>query len=231
MIKKFTFLTLFPENISQYLNTSVIAKIFNKKLFEYQIIDIRKYTTNQSNHVDDYQYGGQAGMVIKPEPVYLALKENNLLNEHIILLSPRGKTWKQAQAQNYACNSIEHFVFLCGHYEGFDERINQFVSEYISVGDYVLTSGELSALVVFDAIVRLIPGAINNQSLVNESFNNYLLDHPVYTRPFVFLKQSVPEILRSGHHKKILEYQLNERIRLTKKYRPDLYQLYLKNKK
>ncbi|WP_391591898.1 tRNA (guanosine(37)-N1)-methyltransferase TrmD [[Mycoplasma] cavipharyngis] len=227
-MRRFYFCALFTDVINHYVNTSIIKQAINKKLISVETINFRDFSTNNYHQVDDYQYGGSAGMVLMIEPVVKALASIDQTNRYIILLSPRGQTLTQQKAIELA-NMDKDLVFLCGHYEGFDERINSYVDEYLSIGDYVLTSGELAGLVCLDAIVRLIPNVINPVSLASESFNDYLLDHPVYTKPAVFNSQTVPEILLSGHHAKIAQYRLNERIRLTKKYRPDLYQLYLKS--
>ncbi|MDQ0514189.1 tRNA (guanine37-N1)-methyltransferase [Mycoplasmoides fastidiosum] len=229
-MKRFYFCTLFPEIIQNYASTSIIKQAQYKELIAVHTLDFRDFTNGNYRQVDDYQYGGGAGMVLMPEPIAKTLQAIPSTNQHVILLSPRGQRFDQKKAIELA-QLNKDLVFLCGHYEGFDERINHYVNEYLSVGDFVLTSGGLAGLICLDAIVRLIPSVINSDSLVSESFNDYLLDHPVYTKPQIFENQAVPDILLSGHHANIATYRLNERIRLTQKYRPDLYELYLKNNK
>lgn len=227
---KFWVVGLFSDTIVHYLNQSIMKQAVNKKLVEVVPVDLRQYANNSYRQVDDYQYGGGSGMVLMVEPVEAALKALNYQKKQVWLLSPRGDLWNQELAQGFSQINDLEVIILCGHYEGFDERINNYVDRYISIGDYVLTSGTLASLVVLDSIIRLIPGVINQNSLISESFNDHLLDHPVYTRPKVFNGQSVPEVLLSGHHQKITEFRLQERIRITKKYRPDLYQKYLNKK-
>lgn len=226
---KITILTLFKDVFNEYLNSSIIKRAISKKIVEIEIIDFREYSKSKNKQVDDYQYGGGAGMVLMLEPIVEALRVNKLLNTKKIIMTPRGKTLNQQMVQELKTN--EHITLICGHYEGFDERITNYIDEEISIGDYILTGGELPALVVIDAITRLLDNAINNESLKIESFDNNLLDYPVYTKPFDYEGYKVPQILLSGDHKKIQEYRHNEQIKTTKKYRNDLYQKYLKNKK
>lgn len=225
-MKELVFITLFPEQINFYMNCSIPLQAQKKEKIKITTINIRE---NNKEQIDDYAFGG-GGMVIKAQPIIDQLIKNNLINEHIILLSPRGKTISQKEVMRIS--KIEKkIVFICGHYEGIDERIMDYVSEEISMGDFILSSGEIAALVLADAIIRVIPGVINPLSLITESFEDGLLDHPQYTRPADLNGKKVPDILLSGHHEEIKKYRLQERIRLTRKHRPDLYEEYLKNKK
>lgn len=217
---KIDILTLFPEMFDGFLNESIIKRAINKKKVKFKIINIRDFTKYSNNQVDDYPYGGGCGMILMIEPLYAAIKKVKKKNSHIILMSPKGKTFKQSYA--VSLKEKKHLIIICGHYEGVDERIKHFIDEEISIGDYVLTGGELPAMVISDAVVRLIDGVINKESLENESFNNNLLDYPVYTKPREFKGFKVPDVLLSGDHKKINEYRNSERIRITKENREDL---------
>lgn len=228
-MRHFYFVTLFPEAIHYYTNCSILKQAQLHGYVQIHVIDLRQFATNQYGQVDDYQYGGGAGMVLMIEPVYACLQQLDYQTKHVILLTPRGEVWTQNQAHTYANHDDRDIIFLCGHYEGFDERIYQYVDASYSIGDYVLTSGELASLVLADSIIRLLPGVINPNSLVSESFNDDLLDHPVYTKPQVFGNHAVPEVLLSGHHAKIAQYRHQMRLSLTQKYRPDLYAKYLQN--
>lgn len=224
---KFTILTLFPDSLEGYLNSSIIKRAKSKGLLEIELINIRE---SHGQQVDDYAYGGGTGMVLKIEPIVNALRNNNLLDKHTVLLTPSGTSFNQNEARELS-KSHSHIVLICGHYEGIDARISNYITQEISIGDYVTTSGELAALVVVDVVSRLIPGVINEQSLNSESFDDYLLDYKSYTRPQNFEGFLVPEVYLQGNHKNINKYRLEERIKLTKQKRPDLYKLYLKNKK
>lgn len=225
---KFWIISLLPAVIDHYVNQSIIKQAQNKKLVKIYPVNLRDYANNHYQQVDDYQYGGGAGMVLMIEPIINALKGLGYQNKQVWLLSPRGKVWTQSLATTYSQSKNLEVIIVCGHYEGIDERINQYVHHYFSIGDFVLTSGILVSLTIIDSIIRLIPGVINQDSLVSESFNDDLLDHPVYTKPQVFQNQSVPDVLLSGNHQNIAHYRLAERIRITKKFRPDLYQQFLK---
>lgn len=225
MIEKFTILTIFPEIIESYISKSIPKQAQLKGLVEIKVINIRSHPQEQ---VDDYAYGG-GGMVLKVEPIVRALREHNLLNEHIILLTPAGKRLNQEKAVALT-TTAKHIVLICGHYEGIDARINKYIKEEISIGDYVLSSGELASLVLLDSVIRLIPNVINKDSLVCESFNDYLLDYPVYTRPQNFEGDLVPDIYLSGDHKAIEKYRLKIREKITEEKRPDLFRKYLKLK-
>lgn len=220
---KFTILTLFPESLESYLNSSIISKAISRGLVEVEIINFRKEKWQQ---VDDYAYGGNAGMVLKIEPIVEALREHNLLGTHIILLSASGIPLSQAKARNLS-SQHRHITLICGHYEGVDARISKYISQEISIGDYLLTSGELASLVLVDCITRLVPGVINEQSLKTESFDDFLLDYPVYTRPREFEGQSVPEVYLNGNHQEIDKFRLKEQERMTRERRPDLWVQYV----
>ncbi|OAL10123.1 tRNA (guanosine(37)-N1)-methyltransferase TrmD [Candidatus Mycoplasma haematobovis] len=225
MLERITVLTIFPEIIESYISKSIPKQAQLKGLIEIKVINIRSHPQEQ---IDDYAYGG-GGMVLKVEPIVRALRENNLLNEHIILMTPAGIRLNQERAK--AITTIaKHIVLICGHYEGIDARINKYIKEEISIGDYVLSSGELASLVLLDSIIRLIPNVINKDSLISESFNDYLLDYPVYTRPQNFEGDLVPDIYLSGDHKAIEKYRLEMRKKITEEKRPDLFKKYLKLK-
>ena len=213
-------LTLFPKMFDGFLNESIIKRATTNKLVKINIIDFRKYSPLPNNQVDAPPYGGGAGMLLRCEPIFLCLDEIKKEDSHVILLSPEGKTFNQKIANNL--KKYKHLILICGHYEGFDERIKTLVDEIISIGDFVLTGGEIPAMAISDAIIRLIPNVINEESLKNESFNNNLLDYPQYTKPAEYRGLKVPEVLLSGHHKNIDDYRCQEQINKTKKLRPDL---------
>ena len=217
---KVDILTLFPNLFSGFVTESIIKRAIDSGLVEINIIDFRKYTTLNNNQVDDTAFGGGAGMVIMCDPIVKAIEEIKTEDSHIILLDPKGKLYKQSKAKELSL--YKHLILICGHYEGIDERIRNFVDEVIGVGDYILTGGEIPAMAIADSVIRLIPGVIAHESLDSESFNDNLLDYPVYTKPRVYRDLEVPEVLLSGDHKKIEEYRQSERIRITKENRPDL---------
>jgi len=217
---KIDILTLFPHMYDSFLTESIIKRAIEKKLVEINIIDIRNFTPYKNNQVDDYAFGGGAGMIMMCEPVFNAVESVRKENSHVILMSPRGKTYNQENACNLV--SKEHIIIICGHYEGFDERIYTLADEVISIGDFILTGGELPSMMITDSVVRLVDGVISKDSLATESFNDNLLDYPVYTKPREFRGMEVPEVLISGDHKKINEYRENERRRITEEYRKDL---------
>lgn len=207
-------LTLFPEMFEGFLTESIIKRAIEREQIKINIINFRDYTDDPHGKVDDTPFGGGAGMVLQIEPIYNAIKAIKTADSHIILLTPNGKTFKQKKAKELSLK--KHIILICGHYEGFDYRITNLVDEEISIGDFVLTGGELPAMMISDAIIRLIPGVINSESLESESFNDKLLDYPVYTKPRDFNGMVVPEVLLSGNHAKIEEYRQNERERITK---------------
>ncbi len=210
---KIDILTLFPNMFNGFLNESIIKRAIDKKLVEINLINFRDYTNDPHNKVDDTPFGGGAGMVLMIEPIYNALKEIKKDNSHVILLSPSGKTFNENKAKEL--KEFEHLILICGHYEGFDYRIKEFIDEEISLGNFVLTGGEIPAMAISDAVIRLLDGVISEESLDSESFNDDLLDYPVYTKPRDFNGLKVPEVLLNGDHKKIEEYRLKEKHRIT----------------
>ncbi len=218
---KFSILTLFPKIIESYIEESIIKRAIGNKLIEVEIINIRDYTPYKNGQVDDTPYGGGRGMVLMCEPVVRAIEAVKKENSKVYLLSPQGTTFNDAYASNLL-KETNHIILVCGHYEGFDERIKNFVDGEISIGDFVLTGGELPALIILDTISRFIPGVIKEESFKNDSFKDNLLDYPVYTKPREFRGLAVPEVLLNGDHKKIDEYRKNEQLRVTKEKRPDL---------
>lgn len=233
----FHILTLFPEMVMQGLNTSITGRAMKKGILSIEATNIRDYTKEKHGQVDDYPYGGGAGMVMQAEPVYEAYM--HVLNQldiqdtekkpRVIYMTPQGKVFNQKIAQELA--KEENLIFLCGHYEGIDERVlNKIVTDQLSIGDYVLTGGELPAMVMIDAISRLVPGVLNNNASAEfETFHDNLLEYPQYTRPEEFMGEKVPEVLLSGHHKNIEKWRLEKSVERTKKNRPDLYALWKKS--
>lgn len=230
-MNRFHILTLFPEMVMDGLNTSIIGRAIDAGLLEINAVNIRDYSTNKHMKVDDYPYGGGAGLVMQPEPVYRAYKdlEKDMKKKpRVVYLTPQGTTFHQEMAKELA--KEEELVFLCGHYEGIDERVlEEIVTDYVSIGDYVLTGGELPAMVMIDSISRLVPGVLHNDdSAGDESFENGLLEYPQYTRPPVFLDKEVPEVLLSGHHENIRKWRYEQSVKRTKERRPDLWEAYEK---
>ncbi|MRX70572.1 tRNA (guanosine(37)-N1)-methyltransferase TrmD [Bacillus lacus] len=219
------FLTLFPEMFHGVLNSSIMKKAQEKEAAEFRVINFREYSDNKHQTVDDYPYGGGAGMVLKPQPVFdavNAIKKESDSEPKIILVCPQGKTFDQKKAEELA--DTRHLVFICGHYEGYDERIRQhLVTDEISIGDFVLTGGELPSMVIADSVVRLLPGVLGNeQSPILDSFSSGMLEHPQYTRPADYNGLKVPDILLSGNHRKIDDWRARESLKRTWERRPDL---------
>lgn len=219
-------LTLFPEMFSGVLGHSILHKATEKQAVHYNLVNFREFAENKHSAVDDYPYGGGAGMVLMPQPIFDAvasLREKvQSADPRVILLCPQGKRYDQRVAEELATE--EHLIFICGHYEGYDERIRtSLVTDEISIGDYVLTGGELGAMVVIDSVVRLLPEVLGNQeSHMKDSFSTGLLEHPHYTRPSDFRGMKVPDVLLSGNHKLIEEWRTKEALRRTFSRRPDL---------
>lgn len=213
-------LTLFPGMFKPFLEESIIKRAILGGEVSVNVIDIRSFSTLNNNQVDDTPYGGGAGMVLMCDPVFRAVESVKSEKSHVVLLSPSGKTYNQKVAKEF--KNYEHVILLCGHYEGFDERIKTIIDEEISIGDFVLTGGEVPAMAISDSIIRLLPGVISADSLESESFEDSLLDYPVYTKPQVYRGMKVPDVLVSGDHKKIDEYRESERLRITREKRPDL---------
>ena len=218
-------LTLFPEMIENGMNTSITGRAITKGLLSLEAINIRDFAFNKHQKVDDYPYGGGAGMLMQAEPVYLSYEsivECIGRKPRVIFLTPQGKTFNQNMAKEFALE--EDLVFLCGHYEGIDERVlEEIVTDYVSIGDYVLTGGELPAMVMMDSISRMVPGVLNNQeSGETESFSGNLLEYPQYSRPEEWHGKKVPEVLLSGHHANVDKWRREQSIIRTAKWRPDL---------
>ena len=218
-------LTLFPEMIENGMNTSITGRAITKGLLSLEAINIRDFAFNKHQKVDDYPYGGGAGMLMQAEPVYLSyesIAERIGRKPRVIFLTPQGKTFNQDMAKEFALE--EDLVFLCGHYEGIDERVlEEIVTDYVSIGDYVLTGGELPAMVMMDSNSRMVPGVLNNQeSGETESFSGNLLEYPQYSRPEEWHGKKVPEVLLSGHHANVDKWRREQSIIRTAKWRPDL---------
>jgi len=221
----FHVLTLFPEMVERGLHESITGRALEKDIIRLKTVDIRDFAHDKHRHVDDYPYGGGAGMVIKPDPVYEAYE--SLVSDmkgscRVIYVTPQGRLFNQDMAKELA--GEEDLIFLCGHYEGVDERVlEEIVTDYVSIGDYVLTGGELPAMVMIDAISRMVPGVLSNESSAGEeSLQNNLLEYPQYTRPPVFRGRSVPDVLLSGHHANIDKWRRRQSLLRTYNNRPDL---------
>ena len=212
---KIDILTLFPEMFSS-LKESIIGRAINEEKVEINVINIRDFSTNKHKQCDDTPFGGGAGMVMSAQPLYDAIMSVKTEKSKTVLMSPRGMPWQQSLAKEYS--QLEHLIIVCGHYEGIDERIIELcIDEQISIGDFVLTGGEIPAMAITDSIVRLIPGVITSESLNEESFSNYLLEYPQYTRPQEFCGLAVPEVLLSGHHKNINQWRLEQAEKIINK--------------
>lgn len=217
---KISVITLFPEMFQGFMETSIIKKAILKDIIQFEVVDMRKFTEDKHNRVDDYPYGGGAGLVLMCQPVVDAIENTRTENSIVAMMSPQGETFKQAKA--YELSKIEHLILLCGHYEGFDERIRSYVDIELSLGDFVLTGGETAAMVISDAVIRLVEGVITQESHEDDSFSNGLLEYPHYTRPRNFNGMEVPEVLMSGHHENVRKFRLKESLRRTYLKRPDL---------
>ena len=213
-------LTLFPEMFEGFLNESIIKRAIQKQLVGINLVNFRSYSKLSNNQVDDTPYGGGSGMVLRCEPIFEAIADLKTEDTKVIMMTPDGITYKQKIAKEFT--TFKHIILLCGHYEGFDERIRTIVDYEISIGDFVLTGGELPAALVIDSVVRLLPGVINENSLESESFEDNLLDYPTYTKPRIYNDLEVPEVLLSGDHKKIAQWRNEERIKKTKQKRIDI---------
>ena len=213
-------LTLFPNMFEGFLNESIIKRAISKKQVVINIHNFRDYSLDPHHKVDDYAFGGGEGMVLMPQPIFDCVASLKKENSKVILLTPQGQTFNQKMA--YTLTKEEHLIIICGHYEGFDERIRTLADIELSIGDFVLTGGELASMVITDAIVRLLDGVIKSGSHENDSFNNNLLDYPVYTKPVDFKGMRVPDVLLSGHHENIKNWRYQEQLKRTKERRPDL---------
>ena len=220
-------MTLFPEIFHSYMSESIMKRAIEKEIIEVHVYNIRDFSANKHKKVDDYPFGGGAGMLMTPQPIYDTYKyiveTHNIENPRVVYLTPKGKVYKQDIACDLSSN--EDIILLCGHYEGIDQRIiDLIVTDEISIGDYVLTGGELPALIMIDSIARLIPGVLSqNESFEEESFKDDLLEYPHYTRPREFMGMKVPDVLLSGNHQRIEKWRLEESKKITKLRRPDLY--------
>lgn len=212
---KISILTLFPNMFDGFLNESIIKRAIDKKKVEVEIINFRDYSTSNNNQVDDTPYGGGAGMVLMCQPIFDAIDKIKTEDSLVVMLTPDGNKYNQSMAKEFS--KCKHLILLCGHYEGFDERIKTIVDMEVSIGDFVLTGGELPAMVISDSVIRLIEGVINKDSLISESFEDDMFDYPVYTKPANFRGIKVPEVLLSGNHAKIDEWRKNKRIEKTSK--------------
>ena len=221
MSVRFDILTLFPEMIEGMLNQSILKRAIEKKIIEVNIINFRDFSTNKHSTVDDYAYGGGAGMLISVEPIHLAMKTiPNIDKAYKILTSPSGNVYNQNKAEKLS--KLDHIVIVCGHYEGIDNRILDYIDEEISIGDYVLTGGEIPACAIIDSIARLVPGVISDESIVGESFTMGVLEYPQYTRPYEYDGKKVPDVLVSGHHANIKKWQRYQSLKKTYEVRPEL---------
>lgn len=218
---KITILTLFPEMYEGFLNTSIIKKAILKELVEVELIDIRPFSKSKTRRVDDYPFGGGQGLVMAVQPIKDALSSVQGANSYVVMTSASGNTFTQAKARNLSQH--DHLIILCGHYEGFDERLVQLCDEEVSIGDYVLTGGELPSMVISDAIIRLKEGVIKEASHRDESYEQNLLEYPQYTRPEHLEEGDVPAVLMNGNHEAIRKYRLKESLRKTWLKRPDLF--------
>ena len=217
---KIDILSLFPRMFQGVFDESIIKRAIDEEKISINIVNFRDYSKDPHNKVDDTPYGGGAGMVLTCQPIFDCVNDLKTPDSKVILLTPSGIPYKQEKA--YELSKEKHLIIICGHYEGFDERIRTIVDEEISIGDYVLTGGEIASMILVDSVARLLPGVITEESHKEDSFNNNLLDYPTYTKPREYNGLEVPEVLLSGDHKKIEEYRRNEAIKKTKEIRPDL---------
>lgn len=217
---KITVLTLFKEMYDGFLNTSIIKRIIDKSLVDIKLVDIRDYSLDKHRHVDDTPYGGGAGMLMKVDVVDRAIKDNSDNRPYILLTSPKAKPLTQKDMLRLS--KLDSLMIVCGHYEGIDARIEKYVDEKVSIGDYVLTGGELPSMVIMDSILRLLDDSISSESLKEESFTDGLLEYPQYTRPVEYDNEKVPDVLTNGNHSEIRRYNLKNSLKETLKYRPDL---------
>jgi len=217
---KIDILSIFPEMFDGFLNNSIIKRAIESNKVKIKIHNFRDYSKDKNKKVDDYPIGGGEGMVLMPQPIFDCVETIKKEDSYVILMSPQGSKFSEKKA--FELVEKKHIILICGHYEGFDERIRTLADEEISIGDYILTGGELPSMVITDSVVRLIDGVIKKDSYSNESFNDNLLDYPVYTKPIDFRGMKVPDVLLSGHHAKINEYRKNEQIKRTRIRRPDL---------
>lgn len=218
---KISILTLFPEMFEGFTSNSIIKRAIGKGLVEIELVNIRDFTKDKYNRTDTPPVGGGAGLVQKAQPIVDALASIKTPTSYSIIMSPRGKTYCQADAKRFS--NLEHLIIVCGHYEGIDERVNSYCDESISIGDYILTGGEIPAMGISDSVIRLLDGAISSSSLEDESFNSDLLEYPQYTEPYDFNGEKIPAILYCGNHQAINKWRRKQSLYLTRKHRPDLF--------
>lgn len=218
---KITILTLFPEMFHGFKENSIMKRALGKGVAEIELVNIRDYTKDKYGRTDTPPIGGGAGLVQKCQPIVDSIRAVKTPTSHVILMSPKGRTYNQQVAKEYS--KLDHLVIVCGHYEGVDERVNAYCDELVSIGDYILTGGEIPAMGIADSVIRLLDGAIASESLNDESFNDPLLEYPQYTEPFDFEGALVPDILYSGNHQAIDKWRRKQSLLLTRKYRPDLF--------
>ena len=221
---KITILTLFPEMFEGFLSNSIIKRAIAKNVVEVELVNIRNFTLDKYHRVDSAPVGGGAGLIMKCQPIVDAINSVKDKDSKVFMLSPRGKTYNQAKA--IELSNEKHIILLCGHYEGIDERVNKYVDEQVSVGDYILTGGEVGSMVITDSVIRLLDGAISEESIDEESFDNGLLEYPQYTEPYDFNGDKIPDILYSGNHEAIKKWRRKKALNLTKELRPDLFEKY-----
>ena len=218
---KISILTLFPEMFEGFTSNSIIKRAIGKGLVEIELVNIRDFTKDKYNRTDTPPVGGGAGLVQKAQPIVDALASIKTPTSYSIIMSPRGKTYCQADAKRFS--KLDHLIIVCGHYEGIDERVNSYCDESISIGDYILTGGEIPAMGISDSVIRLLDGAISSSSLEDESFNSDLLEYPQYTEPYDFNGEKIPAILYCGNHQAINKWRRKQSLYLTRKHRPDLF--------
>lgn len=219
---KITILTLFPEMFTGILENSIIKRAIAKGAVEIKLVNIRDYTNDKYGRVDSAPVGGGAGLIMKCQPIIDALKANTTIDSKVYMLSPKGDTYSQAYAHKIK-DEISDLVLLCGHYEGIDERVNQYVDGFISIGDYILTGGEIGAMTIVDSVVRLLDGAIANESIEEETFEDGCLEYPQFTEPYEYNGQKIPDVLYSGNHEAIKKWRRKQSLKETREKRPDLF--------
>ena len=218
---KITILTLFPEMFEGFKTSSIIKRAIGKGVVEVEVVNIRDYTLDKYNRTDTPPIGGGAGLIEKAQPIVDAIKAKRATNSKVYLMSPRGPAYNQRKAVELS--KLDHIILVCGHYEGVDERINPYIDEHISIGDYIITGGEIPAMAISDSFIRLLDGAISSPSLEDESFNDNTLEYPQYTEPYEYEGMKVPDILYCGNHEAVKKWRRRASLLLTREHRPDLF--------